>query len=358
MRRYKSALFQADNRIKLIAEMPKTELHLHLEGAIPLDTLYNLIRKRGGDPSIGSVEDLRTKLTYRDFPHFIELWIWKSSFIKEEKDFEEITYQVLRSLSEQNVKYVEAFYSPGDYWRQGLSVSKITEYVIRGREKAYSDFGIRSELIIDLIRDQGPKVGMQRLEEVTPYLHKGVIGVGIGGSEQTFPADPYEEVYREAKRRGFRLTAHAGEAAGPESIWTVIRKLRCERIGHGVRAKEDPQLVSFLKKSQIPLEVCVTSNVKTKVFESVEAHPIKQFYNKGLMVTVNSDDPTMFNTSLTQEYLQLAEKLGFSQQDIRQLTLNGVEASFMPDEMKEETKSQFREEWEQLLDKYSSSFLS
>ncbi|MCK4436284.1 hypothetical protein KAU87_05670, partial [Candidatus Bathyarchaeota archaeon] len=108
MRRYKSALFQVDNRVKLIAEMPKAELHLHLEGAIPLGTLYDLVRERGGDPSIGSVEDLRIKLTYRDFPHFIELWIWKSSFIKEERDFEEITYQVLRSLSKQNVKYVEA----------------------------------------------------------------------------------------------------------------------------------------------------------------------------------------------------------------------------------------------------------
>lgn len=351
-------MFQARNRIKLIAEIPKAELHLHLEGAIPLDTLYNLVRKRGGDPSIGSVEDLRSRLTYRDFPHFIELWIWKSSFIEEERDFEEITYKVLRSLSEQNVKYVETFYSPGDYWRQGLSVSKITEYIIRGKRKAYSDFGIRTELIIDLIRDHGPEVGMQRLDEVTPYLHKGVIGIGIGGSEQIFPADPYEDVYREAKRRGFRLTAHAGEAAGPESIWTAIRKLRCERIGHGVRAGEDPQLVLFLKKSQIPLEVCVTSNVKTKVFDLIEAHPIRQFYENGLMVTVNSDDPTMFNTSLTQEYLQLAEKLDFSRQDIKQLTINSVEASFMPDEMKVKMKSQFREEWKRLLDKYPSSVLS
>jgi len=341
-----------DNFDKLIAKMPKTELHLHLEGAIPLETLYNLIQRRGGDPSVSTLEDLERKLTYTDFAHFIDVWTWKNTFIKEERDFEEITYQVLRNLSKQNVKYLEAFYSPGDYRRQGLSVQGITEHIIKGKERAYHDFGIRCELIVDLIRDHGPEVGMQRLDEVTPYLDKGVIGIGLGGSEQTFPADPYESVYKEARRRGFRLTAHAGEVAGPESVWAAIKKLGCERIGHGVRAKENPQLISFLKERQIPLEICVVSNVKTKVFESVEAHPIKQFFEDGLMVTVNSDDPTMFNTSITQEYLLLAQKLGFTLRDIKRLTMNGVEASFMSDEDKESMISRFEKEWQQLFDKY------
>ena len=341
-----------DNFDNLIVEMPKTELHLHLEGAIPLETLYNLIQRRGGDPSISTLEDLERKLIYTDFAHFIDVWTWKNTFIKEERDFEEIAYQVLRDLSEQNVKYLEAFYSPGDYWRQGLSVQGITEYVIKGKERAYHDFGIRSELIVDLIRDHGSEVGMQRLDEVTPYLGKGVIGIGLDGSEQTFPADPYESVYKEARQRGFRLTAHAGEAVGPESIWVVIKKLGCERIGHGVRAKEDPQLVSFLKERQIPLEICVFSNVKTKVFESVETHPIRQYFEDGLMVTVNSDDPTMFNTSITQEYLLLTQKLGFTLKGIRHLTMNGIEASFMSDKYKESMKSQFDREWQQLFDEY------
>jgi len=345
-------MLYTDNLYKLIVEMPKTELHLHLEGAIPLETLYNLIQRRGGDPSISTLEDLERKLIYTDFAHFIDVWTWKNTFIREERDFEEITYQVLRGLSKQNVKYLEAFYSPGDYRRQGLSVQRITEYIIRGKERAYHDFGIRCELIVDLIRDHGPEVGMQRLDEVTPYLGKGVIGIGLGGSEQTFPADPYEFVYKEAKRRGFRLTAHAGEGAGPESIWTAIKKLGCERIGHGVRAKEDPQLISFLKERQIPLEICVVSNVKTRVFKSVEAHPIKQYFEDGLMVTVNSDDPTMFNTSITQEYLLLTQKLGFTLRDIKRLAMNGIEASFMSDKDKEAMKSQFDKEWQQLFDKY------
>ena len=352
MDRNRVIMVHIGNFDKLIVEMPKTELHLHLEGSIPLETLYNLIQKRGGDPSVITLEDLERKLIYTDFAHFIDVWTWKNTFIGEERDFEEIAYQVLRELSEQNVKYLEAYYSPGDYWRQGLSVQGITEYIIRGKERAYRDFGIRSELIVDLIRDHGPDVGMRRLDEVTPYLGKGVIGIGLGGSEQSFPADPYEQVYKEAGRRGFRLTAHAGEVVGPESIWVALRKLGCERIGHGVRAKEDPQLLSFLKERQIPLEICVVSNVKTKVFESVETHPIKKFFEDGLMVTVNSDDPTMFNTSITREYLLLAQKLSFTLRDIRHLTMNGIEASFMSDKDKESMENQFDREWHQLLDKY------
>jgi adenosine deaminase len=337
---------------KLVSEMPKVELHLHLEGAIPLETLFNLIQRDKRGQFIKSIDDLRKRLTYTDFEHFIEIWTWKNTFVKEESDFEEIAYQVLRSLSKQNVKYVEAFYAPGDYWRQGLSVQGITEYLIKGKERAHRDFGIRSELIVDLIRDHGAKVGMQRLEELTPYLGKGLIGIGLGGSEQSFPADPYAHVYEEARRRGFRLTAHAGEVAGAKSIWAVIEKLGVERIGHGVRAYEDPQLLSLLKEKQIPLEMCVISNVRTGVCESVETHPIKQFFQHGLMVTVNSDDPTMFNTSITQEYLVLAKKLGFSVSDLKTLSMNGIKASFMSDEDKESMTSQFEKEWQQLLNKY------
>ena len=337
---------------QFVTEIPKVELHLHLEGAIPVETLFSLIQRQEREPSIQTLDDLRKKLTYTDFAHFIEVWTWKNTFIKEEKDFEEIAYQVLGDLSQQNVKYVEAFYSPGDYWRQGLSVPGITECLIKGKERAYRDFGIQSELIIDLIRDHGPERSMQYLEEVTDYLGQGVIGIGLGGSEKSFPADSYASVYQEARKRGFRLTAHAGEVAGANSIWAVVEKLGVERIGHGVRAYEDPELVSLLKKRQIPLEICVISNVKTGVCKSVEAHPIKQYFQKGLMVTVNSDDPTMFNASISQEYLALVQKLGFTVNDLKRLSMNGIDASFMSVADKKSMKSQFEKEWEHLLDKY------
>lgn len=341
-------IIDSDNLEQFMMKIPKVELHLHLEGAIPLQTLFDLICKEGKEPSIKNIDDLQKRLTYTDFAHFIEVWIWKNTFITAEKDFEGITYDVLETLNNQNVKYVEAFYSPSDYHEQGLSTHEITEYTIKGKKRAYRDFGIQCELIVDIVRGNRPDACMQQLEDVTPYLGKGVIGIGLGGSEQKFPPSLYAPVYKEAKKRGFRLTAHAGEAAGAESIWTCIGELGVERIGHGVRAYEDPQLVSLLRERQIPLEMCVVSNVKTGVCRSFETHPIKQCFQQGLLVTVNSDDPTMFNTSITQEYLVLVQELDFSVRDVNKLSMNGITASFMPEEKKESMKLQFEKEWQNL----------
>ena len=338
-----------DKTKRIIEAMPKVELHLHMEGAIPLDVLLGQIDRSGREPSIKTVEDLRARLTYEDFPGFIEVWTWKTTFMKQEQDFEEIAYRVLEWLSSQNVKYVEAFYGPGDYRRQGLTAAGITECLIEGKERARRDFGIRCELIIDLIRDHGPERGLERLDEVTPYLGKGVIGIGLGGSEQLFPAGPYEALYREARDRGFRLTAHAGEVAGAESMWAAIDKLAVERIGHGMRANEDPELVNLLKERRIPLEMCVLSNVETQVCRSVKDHPIRQYFDEGLLVTANSDDPGMFGTSLTGEYLALAEDLNFTLDELKRLSLNAVDASFMPEEDKAALRSTFEEEWQDLM---------
>jgi adenosine deaminase len=338
----------ADKTEQFIRAMPKAEIHLHLEGAIPHETLLAQIQRKGTEPSIRTVEDLKAKLTYTDFPSFIDLWVWKNTFIKDEKDFEDIAYAMLAGLSRQNVKYVESFYAPGDYSRFGLSTEGITECVISGKERALKDFGIRCELIVDLIRDHGPEIGMKRLDEVTPYLGKGVIGIGIGGSEQLFPAGPYAEVYKEARRRGFRLTAHAGEVAGAESIRSAIEDLGAERIGHGVRAYEDPEVVTILKERRLPLEMCIISNSKTGVCPSVRDHPIKDYFRQGLVVTVNSDDPSMFSSTLTDEYLALGRDLDFTQDQVKQVALNAVRASFLPAEDKTELISVFENEWADL----------
>ncbi|UCF79204.1 MAG: adenosine deaminase [Candidatus Eiseniibacteriota bacterium] len=339
----------SDQRLqRFVSRMPKVELHLHIEGAIPPETLFEMAREKGDDPPLRDLEDLRRKLTYTDFAHFIELWTWMTTLLREEEDFERIAYDALKALSAQNVKHVEASYSPGDYWRQGFSVQGITESLLRGRARAQAELGIRCQFIVDLIRDHGPERGARYLDEVTPYLGQGVVGIGLGGSEQDFRADPYASLYREAERRGFRLTAHAGEVAGAESIWTVARKLGVQRIGHCTRAYEDPDLVLFLSEQQIPLEMCVTSNVRTGVTKSVEAHPIGEYFRQGLRVVVNSDDPTMFNTSITQEYETLVRRLGFSLEDLKQLSTNAVEASFMSQDEKAAMKLLFQKEWEEL----------
>jgi adenosine deaminase len=215
------------------------------------------------------------------------------------------------------VKYVEAFYSPRDFTLRNkkLSACGITESFIKGKKRAFDDFGIQSELIVDIVRDYGPRMGISLIKELSRYLGRGLIGIGLGGSEKLFPAGLFTKVYQEARERGFRLTAHAGEADGAKSIWACLNELGAERIGHGLRAYEDPQLISYLQERQIPLEICVVSNIKTRVCISFKEHPVRNYFKEGLMVTINSDDPTMFDTSITNEYLVLIKKFEFSLED-------------------------------------------
>jgi adenosine deaminase len=188
---------------------------------------------------------------------------------------------------------------------------------------------------MDFCRDRGPENAVNNLSTVNEVKQLMVIGVGLGGSEQAFPPEPFAEVYEQARKLGFHTTAHAGEAAGPTSIWGAIRSLKVERIGHGTRAIEDEQLMKYLAEKKIPLECCPLSNVRTGVVKSIDAHPVKKFYDAGLLVTVNTDDPAMFGNSLAEEYQLLEERLGFSRDEVRTLILNGIEASWLAEKRKQ-----------------------
>jgi len=329
-----------------IKAMPKIELHLHLEGAFTVEFLFELIQKYGGDPSVKTIQDLEKKFVFKDFSHFIETWFWKNQFFREPADFEQSTYFTLENLHNQNVIYAEVFYSPWDFEQFGLQVEAITEATLSGVQRAEKDFGIKCQLIADLCRDYGAEKAIDRFSQIIPYRDKGLIGIGLGGSEQRFPPKPFKQVYKMAKAKYFHRVAHAGEAAGPDSIWGAIKSLEIERIGHGVRAIEDPALVDYLQEKQLPLEICVTSNLKTVVFPAVEAHPIKQFFDNGLFVTINSDDPTMFGTTITDEYVLLYEKLDFTPESIKSLTINAAKASFLSDSEKQILIDKIVEFWE------------
>ncbi|MEP0857228.1 adenosine deaminase [Trichocoleus sp. DQ-U1] len=315
-------------------QLPKVELHLHLEGAIPLTALWQLIEKYNAVSSVGSFSQMEQKFQYKDFQHFIDTWVWKNNFLREYEDFTLIASKVAEDLASQNVIYVEAFYSPGDFIRHGLEPQKLTEAIRKGLD-VHAD-KITVNLVADLIRDFGPEQGMTWVKQIHEVKNLGVLGIGIGGSEQTFPPEPYEAVYEQARNLGFKTSAHAGEAAGSESIWGAIRSLKVDRIGHGVRAIDDPELVSFLKSEQIPIEMCPISNLRTGVVADISLHPIKKLYEEGLLITVNTDDPKMFNSSLAYEYKMLVEKLGFSLDDIVNLIKNAIKSSWCDDTEKME----------------------
>ena len=319
-------------------QIPKVELHVHLEGAIPYAALWELMQKYGGDPAVPNLAALQHKFAYRDFPHFIETWIWKNQFLREYEDFTFIAEAVARDMARQNIRYVEAFFSTPDFAQYGLQTQKLAEAIRAGLNRVPQ---IEVMLVADLVRDFGPEKAAITLAEINEVQALGVIGITIGGSEQVYPPEPFKQVYEQARKFGLHTSAHAGEAAGAESIWGAIRHLGVERIGHGTRAAEDEHLLDYLAEEGIPLEVCPLSNVRTGVVNSIEEHPVRRYFEHGLMMSINTDDPKMFGNSLAEEYRLLVEKLGFEPDEIRMLILQGILAAWLPQGKKQKLAETF-----------------
>jgi adenosine deaminase len=327
---------ELDDRLGRLDRVPKVELHLHLEGAIPHAALWELIQKYGGDRRAPTIEALPSVFRYRDFSEFIETWLWKQSFVREADDYELIAAAVAEDLARQRIVYTESFFSPADGAHHGLAAAEIALAIRRGLNRVP---GVEVALIVDLVRDVAPAAGARTLEEVAEVaVEAGVIGIGIGGSEQLFPPQPFEAVYQRARDLGLRTTAHAGEAAGAESVWGAIRALRVDRIDHATHAPDDPELMRFLAERQIPVTSCPGSNVATGVVASLEEHPIRRFLDAGILVSIGTDDPAMFGLSLVGEYEALVERLGFTAADIDRLMHNAVESCWLPDARKSELR--------------------
>ncbi len=322
-------------------KIPKVELHVHLEGAIPHTALFELIRKYGGDPSAPDIPALESRFEYSDFPQFIEAWSWKNGFLREYEDFSYVAEMVARELAQQNILYAEMFFSPSLFSRKGLLIQQLTQAIRSGLSRVTET---EVALIADMVRDYEPEAEITVLEKLAEVRDLGVIGIGIGGSEHEFPPGPFEKLYERARKMGFHTNAHAGEAAGAESIWEAIRCLEVERIGHGTRAREDPDLVEYLAEHKIPLEMCPGSNARTQVVSGLSEHPVREYFDRGLVVTINTDDPKMFQTSLAEEYLQLEQVFGFTKPEICELILTAIKSAWLPSERKAALVSEFRED--------------
>jgi len=323
--------------------MPKAELHFHLEGAIPVPVLWELIQHHGGDPIIKSKKQLAEWFSYRDFAHFMETWTWMNGFLRCYDDFEFAAEAVARHLVAQNIVYVEAFFSPSDFRHHGLEPQGIATAIRAGLDRVE---GVEVPLIVDLVRDRGPKGTARTLAAIKEVASDaGVIGVGIGGFELAHPPEQFAAVYDEARQAGFRLTAHAGEEAGPESVWGAIRDLGAERIGHGVRSIDDPNLVAYLVEHQIPLEVCPTSNLRTGVIAHWDQHPVRRLIDAGVMVTINTDDPAMFDATLAGEFENLEQHFGMEEAALKRLSLAVIDASWADDSTRSRLKGDIENWW-------------
>jgi aminodeoxyfutalosine deaminase len=313
-----------------LRSLPKTELHLHLEGTVTPETLVELSQRNDDQPM--TLEVARALYHYTDFTGFLLAFKAVSERLRTPEDYELITYRMLQRLAAQGVVHAEAYVSVGVvyYWRR-IEFEPLFYAMEAGRVRAEQEFGITLYWIFDAVRHFGPEEAarvFRKAAELRPEW-PSIVGIGIGGDERRTGAEPFRELFQEARDAGLRLTAHAGETMGPESIWAALN-IGAERIGHALSAQLDSDLMEVLAERQVPLEICVTSNVRTGCCPTLEEHPVRRYFDAGLMVTLNSDDPAMFESDLQDEYRVAHDAFGFTAEHLRELAANSIEASFLP----------------------------
>lgn len=334
---------------EIAARILKVELHVHLEGSIQPDTLLRLADRHDVLLPAGTTEEMRRLYQYTTFLHFLEIYQMCTHVLITSEDFAEITYEFLQHQAAQNVRYSEVMVSLSDHLIRGVEAETVLEGVFDGQRRGERDFNTRMSVILDPGR-QWPAYVSKVSEVAVRHAGNGVIGFGIGGDEANFPPDLFVDDFARVRAAGLRRTAHAGEAAGAESMWGAVRLLHAERLGHGVHAHDDPALFEHLRDRRIAIDMCPISNVKTGAVSDIDDHPIRQYMEGGLLVTVNSDDPPMFGTSITNEYRVLHGTLGFSERELQQLSLNAVEASFLPQGEKQALRADFESEFERMVE--------
>jgi len=333
-----------------IQSMPKVELHVHLEGSIRPETFLKLAQRHGIVLPADTVQGLRLWYTFTDFDHFIEIYSNICKCIRTPEDVELVAREFLAGQAAQNVVYSEVTYTPySQYLASGLAFDEQLEAINRARQWAAKELDVHMGLVLDISRQLRPDEGLVTAEWAVQGMNDGVVALGLGGPEAGNPPEKFVAAFDLARSAGLHSVPHAGEISGPESIWGALRVLKAERIGHGVNCLQDPLLVDELRRWQIPLEVCPTSNVCLKVVPDFASHPLPRLLAEGLLVTLNSDDPPMFNTTLTDEYLKAAAVFRFDVVTIEKLVFNALKVSFFPAEQKIALEKRFRAEFLTLM---------
>jgi aminodeoxyfutalosine deaminase len=315
-----------------VAALPKAELHVHHVGSASPRIVSELAERHPGTvPS--DPDELRAFYTFRDFAHFIEVYLAVVDLVREPEDVRLLTYEIARDMAAQNIRYAELTCTPYTNVRAGIPIEAFVEAVEDARQAAQRDHGVRLRWIWDVPGEFGVPAAEATLSYVD-VAPPSLLGFGLGGPEIGVPRPQFAPHFARARALGLHAVPHAGETTGPETVWSALDDLGAERIGHGTSSVQDPTLLARLAETAVPLEVCPTSNIATRAVARLEDHPIKQMHEAGVLVTVNSDDPPMFGTTLNREYEIAAELLGLDKQGIAQLARNAVHASFMSDQEK------------------------
>jgi adenosine deaminase len=320
-------------------QLPKVELHVHLEGSMQPGTLFRLARRRGVALPADSEEGLAEWFRFRDFDHFVEIYLTCSKCLRDPEDFQLLVEDFLAEQARQSVLYSEVHFTIGTHLANGVNGDEVADAMWETITEGERRFGTVMRLIPDIVRNVGPGPADQTIEWALAARQRGVVALGLSGSE-TFADEPYREHFRVAQAEGLNRVAHAGEHMGPESIRSAIDVCNPQRIGHGVAAAQDEELMEALAADGMPIEVCPTSNVALGVFPSIEMHPFDRMRRAGLQVSVNSDDPPFFDTTLSDEYARVASSFGYTADTLVELARQPLAHAFLDPAMREQLNAE------------------
>jgi adenosine deaminase len=320
---------------QLIQQLPKAELHLHIEGTLEPALMWSLAKKHNIVLPFSSVEDIQNAYQFDNLQSFLDLYYQGADVLRDEADFFELMWAYLCKCHEQNIVHTEIMFDPQTHTQRGITYDVFMPGFAKAIEKAKTELGISVYLILSFLRHLSEDSAIATLQEAQPY-YSMLTAVGLDSAELNNPPSKFERVFAKAASLGFKLVAHAGEEGPPEYVWEAINLLKVDRIDHGVRSIEDPKLMAYLKQHQVPLTVCPLSNLKLCVVDDMSEHNIVDLLNDGLQVMVNSDDPSYFGGYLNENFYALVDKLSLTEQDIVKLISNSISASFLPEQQKQE----------------------
>ncbi|GIG92574.1 adenosine deaminase [Plantactinospora endophytica] len=313
-----------------IAGLPKVELHVHHVGSASPRIVAELAARHEGRTRVpADPEALASYFEFRDFAHFVEIYLSVVDLIRDQSDVRLLTFEVARELARQQVRYAELTVTPYSHVHRGIPAPAFCEAIEDARRAAEAEFGISLRWCFDIPGEAGLPAAEQTLRIALDERPDGLVSFGLGGPEIGVPRPQFKPYFDEARAAGLHSVPHAGETTGPGTIWDALRDLGAERIGHGISAAQDPALLAHLAERQIPMEVCPTSNVRTRAVRAIEEHPLPRLVEAGLLVTINSDDPPMFGTTLDDEYAVAARLLDLDAAGLAGLARNAVTASFL-----------------------------
>lgn len=312
-----------------IHALPKVELHVHLVGSAGVDTVLELARRHphAGVPT--DRDELREFFTFRDFPHFLKVYWAVQSMLTDRHDIETLVVGLADELARQNGRYAEVTVTPYNHLLDGMAGDELLAGLATGRAEA-ARRGVELVWCFDIPGEKGLKAAQETLAFALTERPEGLVSFGLGGPEVGVERGQFAPYFAAAREAGLHSVPHAGETTGAATVWSAVRDLAAERIGHGTGAAEEPELLAYLAEHRIPVEVCPTSNVRTQQVPSIAAHPVRRMLDAGVIVTLNTDDPPMFGATLEGEYLAVAEAFALGEDDLRQLARNAVDASFLP----------------------------